>query len=97
MFLQGDKVNYIGQKFSSDLGGKMGEVCAPVTNQQGVYVVSFGDGDYVLNAGVLAPFQGHLRAGTDENKQSDKKEKKSKGPQVEHRRRPSQEEDSETE
>ena len=93
MYLQGDKVSYCGQKFSSDLGGKMGEVCAPVTNQQGVYVVDFGGDDYVMPASSLTPFQGHLRTGTDESKQSDKKEKKPKGPQVEHRRRPVQEED----
>jgi hypothetical protein len=92
-FFQGDLVSYRGSKFSSDLGGKMGEICAPVTNQKDHFVVAFGSDDYVLSESVLVPFQGHLRTGTDESKHPEKKEKKPKGPQVELRRGRSKQED----
>jgi hypothetical protein len=88
-FFQGDLVSYVGEKFRGDLGGKMGEICAPVVNQSGTYVVSFGGDDYVMSDKFLSRFQGHLRS--SEDKQPEKKERRQ--PKVEARRgRHSQEE-----
>jgi hypothetical protein len=94
MYLQGDLVNYVGERFRGDLGGKPGEVCAPVGNQEDTYVVAFGSDDYVVSGKLLTPFQGHIRSAED--KQTEKKEKR--GPKVEARRgRNNQEESDEVE
>jgi hypothetical protein len=61
MFMINDRVSYIGDKFHSELGSKMGEICAPVQNQQGVFVVNFGKEDYVMSSKFLKPFQGHIK------------------------------------
>jgi hypothetical protein len=84
-YFQGDLVNYSGERHRGDLGGKPGEICAPVVNQDDTYIVAFGSDDYVMSASLLTPFQGHLR--TSDDKQSDKKDKKEKKtPKVEARR-----------
>jgi hypothetical protein len=87
-YYQGDLVSYTGEKFRSDLGGKMGEICAPVGNQDGVYVVTFGGDDYVMGGAHLTTFQGHLKGSPEE--------KKARGPRVEKRHnRQDEESDSE--
>jgi hypothetical protein len=51
MFMQGDLVRYVGQKFFGDFKKKdikRGEVIARVGNQDGVYVVEFGDDSFVM-------------------------------------------------
>jgi hypothetical protein len=88
MFFQGDKVSYVGEKFRSDLAGKMGEICAPVVNQPDVFVVDFGSDDYIISAKSLTRFQGHLKVEDD---------KKSKEPRVEQRRRTRKQEATENE
>ena len=93
MYFQGDKVSYQGERFRSDLAGKPGEICAPVTNQDDTYVVAFGTDDYVISGKLLTPFQGHLRSPDD--KQPEKKEKR--GPKVETRRGRSNQEESDVE
>jgi hypothetical protein len=51
MFMQGDLVRYVGQKFFGDFKKKdikRGEVLSRVHNQQGAYVVEFGDDAFVM-------------------------------------------------
>ena len=76
MFRQGDKVTYVGEKFS-DLNGKLGIICAQIIGNPRGYVVDFDD-SYVMDESKLAPFQGHLK--------SEPEEKKKKEPKVEKRR-----------
>ena len=49
-FMIGDLVSYTGDRFKSELGGAMGEVCAPVQNDSNTYVINFGKEDYVMPA-----------------------------------------------
>lgn len=91
-WLQGDLVVYTGEKNRGEIGGAPGEICAPVVNQPGTYVVAFGKDDYVLSGTLLAPFQGNIRSGEERhNKKSgggkDSPGKKDRsGPTVERRR-----------
>src|SRR5260370_24234558 len=86
-FMIGDLVAYTGDRFKSELGGAMGEVCAPVQNDSNTYVINFGKEDYVMPARVLTRFQGHARPASEDKPATDKKDKKSKGgPQVSRRR-----------
>lgn len=50
MYMPFDKVRYTGRRYASILSGKgkIGDVCAQVQNQPGVYVVDFGDESFVL-------------------------------------------------
>jgi hypothetical protein len=93
MYFQGDLVSYCGEKFRGDLGGKPGEICAPVVNQDDCYVCCFGGEDYVISGKLLTPFQGHIRSAED--KQPAKKEKR--GPKVEARRGRNNQEESDVE
>jgi hypothetical protein len=52
MYLPGDKVKYVGHKYSHELGTKMGLVVARVQNGPGV-VVDFGDDAYIVNESSL--------------------------------------------
>jgi len=45
MYLQGDKVRYVGNKFRAEIGAKRGEVVSQVRNQPSAVVVDFG-GEY---------------------------------------------------
>jgi hypothetical protein len=59
-FYQGDKVRYVGQRFAQELHKKKitsGEVCAQVQNQEGAYVVEFGDDSYVMGERSLIPWR----------------------------------------
>jgi hypothetical protein len=93
MYYQGDLVSYSGERFRGDLGGKPGEICAPVVNQDDTYVVAFGSDDYVLSGKLLTPFQGHIR--TAEDKPVGKKDKR--GPKVEARRGRNDQEETDSE
>lgn len=75
-FQQGDKVQYTGKKFASDLQGKLGEVAGRVANQPTGVVVDFGGESYVMDENRhLAPFQGHLK-GDKEDKKDTKVERR---------------------
>lgn len=50
MFMQGDFVRYVGRKFNL----KTGEIVAKIQNQEGVFVVEFGDDSYVMPESSLA-------------------------------------------
>lgn len=52
-----DKVTYVGNRFSKELGGKMGWIIAPVNNEDHKYVVEFGDDAYVVNESSLTHFK----------------------------------------
>lgn len=91
----GDKVSYCGSKFASDLGGKMGEICNRVINQEDHYVVAFGDGDYIMPTSSLTRFQGNTKTTSDS---APEKGRKPKEPRVEQRRKGGrQAEESDTE
>src|ERR1041385_1122846 len=61
-FQQGDKVNYIGPKFASELSGRLGTVDGFVQNSDSEVVVSFGtDDSYVMNEKHLSRFQGKIK------------------------------------
>lgn len=48
----GDKVKYIGKKFASELGNKIGEINSKISGSDNVYVVDFGeDNGYVMQEG----------------------------------------------
>lgn len=49
MYLTGDKVRYIGNKFRGEIGSKLGEVVAQVQNQPSAVVVDFGDFSYICS------------------------------------------------
>jgi hypothetical protein len=49
MFMNGDKVRYVGNKFRGEIGSRLGEVVAPVQNQPSAIVVDFGDNAYVCS------------------------------------------------
>lgn len=56
MFMQGDLVRYVGQKFFAEFKKKeikRGEVISRVHNQDGAYVVEFGDDSFVMPASSL--------------------------------------------
>jgi hypothetical protein len=93
-YMIGDRVSYCGDKFRSDLGGKMGEIIAPIHNELGGYVVSFGSDDYVMPHTSLTRFTGQIREESDQPKVN----KKGKPTKVEPRYHHSQkDEESETE
>jgi hypothetical protein len=51
MFMQGDLVRYVGQKFAHEFKKKeikRGEVISRVHNQDGAFVVEFGDDSFVM-------------------------------------------------
>lgn len=52
-FFPGDKVRYIGKKYSNVLGMKQGEVMAEVRNQLSAVVVDFGDDVYICRSDSL--------------------------------------------
>lgn len=73
-FQQGDKVQYTGKKFASDLQGKLGEVAGRVENQETGVVVDFGGESYIMDENKhLAPFQGHLKSGPSREDKKDTK------------------------
>ena len=47
MWMQGDKVRYVGNKFRGEIGSRLGEVVAQVQNQPSAVVVDFGEFAYV--------------------------------------------------
>lgn len=49
----GDRVQYHGSKFANQIKHTLGLVVAPVQNQEGTYVVEFGDDSYVMNGSLL--------------------------------------------
>ena len=60
MYFQGDKVRYVGQRHAHEFSKKKithGEVCARVQNQDGAYVVEFGDDSYVMSEHSLSPWR----------------------------------------
>lgn len=57
MFQQGDLVNYVGEKFASEIRSKLGEVVARVKNEPGAYVVDFGDDAYIVGERSLTRFK----------------------------------------
>lgn len=59
MFLAGDKVKYVGQKFSHELHSKLGVVLGPIKNQSCGVVVDFGDDAYVVNESSLIKMISH--------------------------------------
>lgn len=58
MFMQGDRVRYIGAKFAGEMKNTFrgGEICSRILNQPGMYVVDFGDDSYVMPASSLEIF-----------------------------------------
>lgn len=56
MFMQGDRVRYVGSKLNADVRKSFGEVCSRVLNQKNVYVVDFGDDSYIMPESSLAPY-----------------------------------------
>lgn len=59
MFMQGDLVRYVGQKFAHEFKKKeikRGEVISRVHNQEGVFVVEFGDDSFVMPEGSLVRY-----------------------------------------
>jgi hypothetical protein len=55
-FYQDDKVTYVGQRWAKELGGKMGWVIGPVTNEENVYVVEFEGDSYIMPLTSLTKF-----------------------------------------
>jgi len=55
-FLPGDKVKYVGNKHSQELGTKRGTVDSCVLNEPNAIVVDFGDEFYICEASSLARF-----------------------------------------
>ena len=53
MLLMGDKVKYVGRKYSAELGTKLGEVVASVSGEDSMLVVDFGDDAYVVREFLL--------------------------------------------
>jgi hypothetical protein len=56
MFMRGDLVRYCGSKFAGDLkknGVRSGEILTRIPNEEGVYVVEFGDEAYTMSEGSL--------------------------------------------
>ena len=49
MYMQGDKVRYVGNKFRGEIGSRLGEVVAQVQNQPSAVVVDFGEYAYVCS------------------------------------------------
>jgi hypothetical protein len=80
MYFQGDAVVYCGEKFRGDLGGKWGEVVAPVHNESGAYIVCFGGDDYVMSEASLMRTKGQPKP------EDGNVPKKRKEPQVQARR-----------
>ena len=61
-FMIGDRVQYTGKRFVSDLGSSLGEVVSRVTNSDTDIVVDFGGDAYILNENrSLRAFQGQLK------------------------------------
>ncbi len=56
VFMPDDKVVYVGKTLASEIGAKQGWVIAPVRNEQGAYVVEFGDESFVVSAASLAKY-----------------------------------------
>lgn len=52
-YFENDKVNYVGRKFSSELGTKMGIVCGRVQGEDGMVAVDFGGDAYVVHESSL--------------------------------------------
>lgn len=48
-FMQGDKVNYVGNTWNHELGNKLGVVIGRVQNQSNAIIVEFGDDAYILD------------------------------------------------
>jgi hypothetical protein len=93
LFMIGDKVSYVGQKFRDRLHGKAGWIHAKVENQDGHFVVEFPDtanrkenpndtDDYVMSVKVLARFR-----------VSPAEAKKQEGPEVSPRRKRKEQEE----
>lgn len=60
MFMRGDLVRYVGSKFAGDLKKKevrMGEILTRIPNEEGVYVVEFGDDAYTMSEGSLVRYE----------------------------------------
>jgi len=52
-FFENDKVNYIGRKYSQEIGTKMGIVCGRVQGEGGVLAVDFGGDAYIVKESSL--------------------------------------------
>lgn len=86
LFMQGDPVFYVGEKFKERLHGKKGWIHAAVNNQPGVWVCEFPDtrngkdpndsDDYILTTRVLSKWR-----------PSPAEVKKQEGPEIQPRRR----------
>jgi hypothetical protein len=55
-FLPGDKVKYVGDKFRSELGTKLGEIICEVRNHRSAVVVDFGGDAYICRSSSLMKF-----------------------------------------
>jgi hypothetical protein len=53
MYMPGDKVNYVGQKFSQELRTKLGVVVSKVQGEPYGVVVDFGENSYIVNINSL--------------------------------------------
>jgi hypothetical protein len=54
MFMNGDKVSYVGSKFK--LAGKLGTVISRVQNCQEELIVDFGEDTYVMHESLLTRY-----------------------------------------
>jgi hypothetical protein len=61
----GDKVTYVGQKFTKELSSKIGEVVGRVQNASYEVVVDFGDGDYVMPESCVSRYRGVVKEEND--------------------------------
>lgn len=79
LFQQGDCVRYTGEKFGTELNGKVGFVCAHVENEPGAVTVEFGSDIYVMD-------EANLARAVFKQKEEGEEEDKKKGPKVEKRK-----------
>lgn len=52
-----DQVSYSGEKYRSELRGKLGIISGRVDRSETSYVVDFGEDVYVLHESLMSPFQ----------------------------------------